>query len=251
MIKEIKNFLLSHEPFRPMHMGTWIRFFYFRHYLGRKVDLRRIHNAFDAGCGRGLCANYLAEILPQHNIVGYDINKQPEWDNYQRPNLTLRQIDLNSMEDKNKYDLVVSIDSLEHIPNNKNILKKFHAALNSGGYLYLHIPCEATEKYIFPRKFFKKIDEWAEEEHIGEQYQLGEWKEIFNGLGFKILLARHTFTFWGHLAWEIETILRLRGDRAGNMINILLMPLYKLLGVLDLFLPMGKGDNLLIAKRVN
>jgi len=232
-----------------MHMGAWIRFFYFRYYLGRKIDLGKVRNALDAGCGRGYYGNYLAKILPKSTVTAYDIVRQPEWDDYQKLNLVLKQMDLNLLEEKDKYDLIVSVDSLEHIPNNKNILKKFYTALNSGGYLYFHIPCEATERYIFPRRLFKEIDEWTKIEHIGEQYLLGEWKEILKGLGFEILLARYTFTFWGHLAWELETIFRLREDRLGNRINILLMPLYKLLAILDLFFPLGRGNNLLIVKK--
>lgn len=249
MIKKVKKFLLNHEPFKPMHMGTWIRFFYFKHYLGRRVDLGKVRNVLDAGCGRGYYANYLAEILPESSVVGYDIDRQLEWDIYQKPNLAFRQIDLNLLEDKNKYDLIVSVDSLEHIPNNKDIVKKFYEALTANGYFYLHIPCEANERYIFPRRLFKEIDDWTKTEHVGEQYLLGRWKEILNGLGFKILLARQTFTFWGKLAWELETILRLKNSKIANQANILLMPLYKAFAILDLFFPLGRGNNLLIMKK--
>jgi len=62
-------------------------------------------------------------------------------------------------------------------------------------------------------------------------------------------LARYTFTFGGDLAWELEAIFRLREDKFGNRINILLMPLYKLLAILDLFFPLGRGNNLLIVKK--
>jgi SAM-dependent methyltransferase len=249
MIGKVKKFLLSHEPFKPMHMGIWTRSFYFSYYLRRKIDLHRIQTILDAGCGKGYYLAMMSEILPRSKITGYDILESKEWKQYAKPDINFIVKDLRLMSDENAYDLVISIDSLEHIPNNKLVLKNFYRALHPGGYLYFHIPCGTTEKYIFPRKFFKEVDEWAKEEHIGEQYPLDEWKKILNELGFKILLARHTFTFWGHLAWELETILRLRGDRLGNAINILLMPFYKFLCALDLFLPIGGGDNLIIARK--
>lgn len=249
MIKAIKNFLLDNEPFKPIHMGMWVRLLYFKYYLKKFIDFSKINYALDAGCGKGYYTKYLAEILPNISVVGYDINRQPGWEGYKNNNLIFEQRDLNLLEEKDKYNLIISVDSLEHISDNKKIIEKFYSALTINGYFYFHIPCESQEKYIFPKKFFKEIDEWAEKEHIGKQYSLAEWKNILENFKFKVLLARYTFTFWGHLAWEIETILRLRNKKFSNIINIILMPFYKFLGVLDLLLPTGKGNNLLIVKK--
>jgi len=71
-------------------------------------------------------------------------------------------------------------------------------------------------------------------------------KNILRNLGFSIVFSRYTFTFWGNLAWEIEFLLR----KKNNRLNILMMPLLKFLGWLDLLFPIGRGNNLIIVQKL-
>lgn len=246
MIKKFKKFLLEHSIFKPKHMGTWIRNLYFDFYLRRKIDLSKIKKVLDAGCGKGAYANKLANFLKKSDVAAVDIKNFPEWNNYKQKNLSFRKMDLGKLKEKNFYNLIVSIDSLEHIPDNKKILKFFFDALHSKGILYLATPCEKNEMHIFPKKWFKSFYQWAKNEHIGEQYKLKELKSILKKLGFHIIFSRYTFTFWGNLAWEMEFLFR---NMKNGRFNILMMPLFKFLGYLDLLLPIGKGNNLIIVQK--
>ena len=245
----IKSFLLSHEPFRPDHMGEWIRMFYFRHYAPRFFP-KNAQSLLDAGTGRGAYAVATADMFPNSHITAVDIVIFKEWSTWGRKNISFAQGDLTKLDEVNAYDAIFSIDVLEHIPHNEEVIAKLYSALRPGGVLYLAVPCESTEIHIFPQKWFGRFHEWEEHEHIGEMRPLGEVKKILVQLGFTILISRCTFTFWGMLAWEIETLLSYRG-RWGDRINIILMPFYKFLGILDLYLPVGTGNNLIIAKKPN
>ncbi len=244
MVEKIKNFILSHEPFRPIHMGPWLRIVYFKKNLKKAGRPGAI---LDAGCGRGFYSFYLAGVFPDAAIAGYDIKRQKEWEKNSNSRLIFKEKDLNLLDEQDSYDLIISIDSLEHIPGNRRIMEKFYKALKDGGHLYLAIPCEDNERYIFPKGWFKKFDEWAEEEHTGEQYDLPRLEEILESIGFKVGYSRYTFTFFGHLAWEIETLLH--GSGAGRKINVLAMPLLKILAFFDVIFPIGKGNDLIIARK--
>lgn len=246
IVKNFKKYLFTKSIFKPVHFGVWLRDKYFDYYLVKYIQ-RDVKNIFDAGCGKGKFSEKLARIFPEAKVYGQDIKRQPEWDNYKSKNMKLSEGDLSEMADREVYDLIASIDVLEHIKNNKEILKNFFTALKKDGYLYLAMPCSKNEKNIFPKKYFKKFAEWDAIEHIGEQYDLNELEEILKGFGFNILFSRYTFTFFGRLGWELEFIIR--EASWGGRLNIILMPFYKMLGRFDIFLPIGKGNVLVIADK--
>lgn len=245
-MNSIKQFLLSREPFLPMHAGLWIRLAYFKRFFFQANDSAQTHSVLDAGCGRGRYAALVAARMPDAMVTGYDLLPHKEWESIERLNLHFMLKDLHAMDDCDAFDALISIDSLEHIPDNKKVLALFYKALRQNGILYLAIPNENEEWHFFPRKWFAHFHEWEEHEHIGEQYSLEGLCNIVTTLGFSVVRARHTFTFWGALAWEIEFLMH------HNMrkLRIVLLPLIKLLGILDIYMPFGKGNNLVIAKKL-
>ena len=94
---------------------------------------------------------------------------------------------------------------------------------------------------IFPKKFFKKVEKWAEGEHVGEQYTLEEMKNIFKSTGFAIIEAHNSFGFWGKIAWEFDRI-----TDGKIALKILLMPLLKLWAHFDLWFPKLEGTAICV-----
>lgn len=244
-MKSLKHFFLTHEPFLPMHAGLWIRLAYFKRYFFQYANPASTHSVLDAGCGRGRYATMVAARMPDATVTGCDLLHHNEWAAFTMPNLRFEVKDLHAMDKKDTFNAIISVDSLEHIPDNKKILASFYRALRSDGILYLAIPNESEEWHFFPRKWFSHFHEWEEHEHIGEQYTLDVLCSLITSLGFRIEYTRHTFTFFGALGWEIEFLLHHNMRR----LYILAMPLIKSLGILDIYFPLGKGNNLVIARK--
>jgi len=243
----IKSRVLKSGPFAPVHVGLWVRMRYFEKYFATKHEryLPKKARVLDAGCGRGRYGEKLAGISDSYSIIGYDISEQKEWEQLRRDNLNFSIKDLHAFDEKEAFDAIVSVDSLEHIPGNKTIIQKFYNALKKGGILYLAMPSIQQEMFIFPKSWFQKIYEWEAIEHIGEQYTLDELKKVLQKAGFRVECSRYTFTFFGKLAWEIEFLLSEHSPK----IRILLMPLIKLFGLLDIYLSVGTGNNLILARK--
>ena len=228
-------------------MGPWIRTLAFRRYFERELAGGSTHSVLDAGCGDGSYAAEIARRLPHARIVGLDLLSSPKWAEHKLGNLSFRQADLQGLAESEAYDLVVSIDSLEHITNNRAIMRAFWNALRPGGLLYLAMPRDDHDQTFLPARWFAAHHEWAEHEHIGEQYELNELEVVLKEIGFSIRLARHTFTAWGRLSWELDNVLN--GSRLAFRVRALGMPFFKLLGLLDLYLPIGRGHNLIIGEK--
>jgi 2-polyprenyl-3-methyl-5-hydroxy-6-metoxy-1,4-benzoquinol methylase len=241
----IKKFLLSHEPFKPMHVGNWVRGLYFKKLFPQYVSPSAF--VLDVGCGNGRHSVTLHDMFPGLRIEGTDIKEFEDWKTFSSKKVSFHAADATKMNESERYDAVISIDMLEHIVDNQRVLASFFHALKPSGILYLGVPCESAEYYFFPQKYFEKFREWEKDEHIGEQRPLSELVALLKSQGYKVLLARYNFTAFGHLAWELEFILR--SSPWGRRLNLILMPLYKLLGILDYYFPIGTGGNTIIAQK--
>jgi SAM-dependent methyltransferase len=228
-----------------MHVGNWVRGLYFKK-LFPKYVVPTAH-ILDTGCGNGRHSVALHAMFPSATISGTDIKEFSDWKIFANEKISFHVSDATKHSEPDTYDAVVSIDMIEHIPNNQRALASFFHTLKPGGVMYLAVPCESTERYFFPQKYFAQFREWEKDEHIGEQRTLPELVTLLRSLGYDILLSRYSFTAFGHLAWEMEFVFR--RSATGRRVNLLLMPLYKLLGFLDFYFPCGKGNNIVIARK--
>jgi 2-polyprenyl-3-methyl-5-hydroxy-6-metoxy-1,4-benzoquinol methylase len=238
----IKN-LVKRTPFAIVSIGDYIRSLYFFGHL-KRLPVIRFANVLDAGCGDGHYARRAALQYPHMHVVGIDI-KLPEAERDMPSNVSLRCGDLSCLAEEDHYDLIYSIDVLEHIPNNPRVIENFYLALKYGGYLYIHMPNKLRGPHMFPEGFFDDFQAWSAEEHIGEHYALPELTSLLRQKGFEIMESAHTFGTIGLLAWEIDRVT----DRH-HAIKSLLMPFLKTLSILAVRLKAGRGDILVIGRKI-
>lgn len=240
--KLIATNLLKITPFYPRHIGDYTRNLYFWKCI-KKLPVKKFSCVLDAGCGRGGYAKKIAIKYPHLKIDAYDIKKHESWNGKPR-NVNFKQSDLLKLEDENYYDFCLSIDVLEHIPENRKVLENIYKALKIAGYFYLHTPTK-DEKRIFPEGFFREFDNWAKEEYIGKMYKFEGLKDVMSSIGFEIIEVRETFSFFGSFAWEIDRIT----DKY-VFLKIVLMPLLKFFAHLDVkFSRKGSGILILAMKK--
>ena len=247
MLQALKQTLLTRGPFAQAHMGYWIRSSAFKHYFEKEIRGRSIRRVLDAGCGDGAYAIDIARRMPESEVVGMDILRSPAWDERRLANLSFSQRDLHQLDEHETFDLVVSVDSLEHMKDNRLVMRAFWRALRPGGLLYLAMPLDKHDRSFLPARWYAFHKDWADDEHIGEQYELDQLAGVLREMGFSIRLARHTFTVWGRLSWELQTALH-RGPVLSKL-RTLGIPLFKLLGLMDIHAPIGEGHNLIIAEK--
>ena len=238
----IVKYFIYRTPLRPVHIGQYLREKYFFRHL-QVLPVTQFHKVLDAGCGPGIYARKLAVAYPHMEVTGLDAEEFASWSKLSK-NVQFKQQSLTQLSEENCYDFSLCIDVMEHIPGNRLVLERIYKSLKPGGYFYLHMANDKHNRWIFPKRFFREFEKWAENEHIGEQYTLEEMKNIFRSTGFTIVDAHNTFGYWGKLAWEFDRI-----TNAKIALKVLLMPLLKLWAYFDLWFPKLGASNICLVGR--
>jgi 2-polyprenyl-3-methyl-5-hydroxy-6-metoxy-1,4-benzoquinol methylase len=237
-----RHALIHATCFRPVHIGQYVRSLHFRRQC-RRLPLPQFRRVLDAGCGEGSYALAMAGACPWAEIQAMDISQSPLPPGAPA-NLSIVQKDLLQLAGSEEFDFIYCIDVLEHIRNNQQVMRNFHRELGRGGYLFLHMPDDSRQKRIFPDRFFRDFSQWADQEHIGEQYSLEELSQLLSKIGFSILQARYTFGRLGQLAWELDRLT----DKYWRT-KIILMPMLKLLARISVHTRPRQGSLLVVAQK--
>ena len=192
----------------------------------------------DAGCGRGDYSLYLAKRFPSAEIIGLDIDPQRidrNLDTAKRlglTNITFLVSDLTTLEHEAYFDFVLSVDVLEHLTEQKLVLRKLAQTLKPGGSAFYHIPTLRPKPVPFAR-FLKDFHAWADSEHVADDRSAEEFTRLVAESGLEVLTATPTFGYYtGELANSIF-VLPYKNTAANRVLQAALTPLCRGLAMLD------------------
>lgn len=122
------------EGIRADHLG---RYEFVLDYLNNNDKI------LDAACGVGYGTYILANSNQTVNVLGVDFSKDSidfANINYKSPNNTFACNDVLEFDSEEKFDKIVSFETIEHIENDKQLLKIFYSLLKDDGELFLSTP---------------------------------------------------------------------------------------------------------------
>lgn len=147
--------------------------FYYEHLLRYLFASQFIQNkkVLDAGCGAGYGTRMLYE-LGGREITGSDISKEAieyAMASYRKPGVQFIEANAEKLPDfKEKFEVVVAFEILEHLSDQRSFLKGVKANLKSGGILLVSTPNKFTYpsgnqfhlKELSPGEFKKLLKEY-------------------------------------------------------------------------------------------
>lgn len=96
----------------------------------------------DAACGVGYGSHYLGEVSKE--VIGVDISEEAiayAKEHYQRGNVSFKVMDVQQLEfPEDKFDVVCSFETIEHIDNPKDFLIRVKRVLKEDGVLLVSTP---------------------------------------------------------------------------------------------------------------
>jgi len=204
---------------------------------GLRIRLRRVLPAtrgsyrriLDAGCGPGVFTMELAKRHPAAVVVGIDIDPGSvarAAEIARRAgirNCRFQVGDVTALQFRDEFDLVVSVDNLEHIHDDVGALVNLCQALRSGGRLVLHTPNYYRRWLLLGRRV-----NFAVPGHARPGYHAEELQRKLSQAGFAGVETRATYgileTFTNNISYLIT-----KAERRNKGVYALVVPL--LLGV--------------------
>lgn len=109
--------------------------------LFSQIDLSNAKKVLEVGCGIGVLSSYLAEKY-KWEVTGIDLDSEQieRAKNDYRENKYLKFFEADATKlpfGDNKFDLVLSVDALHHIPNRNKTFGEINRVLESNGFYVL------------------------------------------------------------------------------------------------------------------
>lgn len=209
-VKNIFASIIKKIPFLRILFYKILDIMFLRSWYVRR-ELKKIRKKFgtknieiyDAGTGYAQYTYFMTKKLIPNSIYAVDVKK--DWIEdaeffFKRnkiDNVKFGIEDLTRIKHKNKFDLIVCVDVMEHIEDDVQVFKNFYEALKPGGYLLINTPSiyggsdvhnESQESFIG--------------EHAREGYSKEDLEIKLHPLGFKTHQMIYTYGFWGDKAWR-------------------------------------------------
>jgi SAM-dependent methyltransferase len=227
-----------------------------------KRTLRKISSGYpedasvlDAGSGFGQYSWFMSKRYKKWRIKAVDIKQEQVEDCrtfYTKTGKSGRVIfekaDLITFSETDKYEIILSVDVIEHIEDDIRVLRNMYNALKKGGILLISTPSDKGGSDVH-----NNHEESFIEEHVRDGYNIGDIKTKLEKTGYRNIRARYTYGFPGQSAWFISMKIPVMMLNLSYVFFVILpfyylivLPISIVLNTIDLYSDNSIGTGLLI-----
>jgi SAM-dependent methyltransferase len=212
-------------------------------------------SVLDAGAGFGQYTWRMSRMNRNWKIMAADIDKEKVDDCVRFFNaagladrVTCNESDLTELTATGKYDIILSVDVMEHIREDELVFGNFNRALRPGGVLLISTPSDQGGSDVHSEDEHSFIDE-----HVRNGYSIDDISQKLKRAGFSSVTASYTYGKPGNISWRLSMKYPVR------MLNLskifyLILPLYYIicfpvalvLNTFDVSLTHRSGTGLLV-----
>ncbi len=180
-----------------------------RHFIGKKG--LKPNSTLDYGAGSGLFVPLWQELFPHTDLYFSDISHvamqklAEKYPQYQNHCFTIQD---NSIETEQKFDLILSVEVMEHVDTLEGYVASIYKLLNPGGVFIWTTPCANafSIEWIYS-KFSHQIENttegyrrwaWEDSGHL-RRLKTTEITKVLEGMGFSTIYINfraHFFSFF-------------------------------------------------------
>lgn len=218
--------------------------------IEKLLKLKKGETVLDAGTGNGI---YLQEFGTKFNINGFGVDaRKSRIDMARRINKylgrndifitsTLEKVDLGHR----KFDKAICLEVLEHIVDDKGVLKKLSKNLVKGGLFVISVPMKGTgltkeqeeDPNFKPEKY----------EHVRSGYDEAELRMLAHNSGLKVVSIQKYFFIASRLTVKFQQFIYKKGF---VILNLLFSPLLLLISELDGIIKFYPRGYIMVLKKI-
>lgn len=178
-----------------------------------KKQIRKLKTTFkddpvflDAGSGFGQYTHFLSRKFKSANILGVDVKEEQIEDcNRFFKDIKLSErvrfeiADLTEFLKEEHYNLILSVDVMEHIEEDVKVFENFHKSLKKDGVLLISTPSDQGGSDVHDDEDHSFIDE-----HVRDGYNIDEIKSKLKSAGFSSVIANYSYGTPGKISWKLS-----------------------------------------------
>jgi SAM-dependent methyltransferase len=156
--------------------------------------------------------------------------------------------DLTSLYGPPRYNLILSVDVMEHIADDNAVFRIFYDTLKPEGTLLISTPSDQGGSDVHEHGDSSFIDE-----HVRDGYNIDEISNTLRNIGFSSVYASYTYGWPGSVAWRLSMKYPVKLLNISALFWIILpfyylatMPFVLMLNLADVAVKHKKGTGLLI-----
>lgn len=212
-IKDSLGRLFNTTPFLQRVFFALLHLFFLRAWHVKK-ELRRLFGllndnsvieVLDAGTGFGQYAYFMTQASPKTNILAVDV-KEDYLENAGRffsktglsSRVSLAYEDLTDLQTEGPFDVILSVDVMEHIEDDRAVFRNFARVLNPGGFVIINTPSDLGGSDVQGDEDASFIGE-----HVRDGYNMDELKGKLEDAGLETVQAKYTYGKYGSIAWRM------------------------------------------------
>jgi SAM-dependent methyltransferase len=212
----------------------------------------------DAGCGFGQYSWRMSHMNRLWKIKAVDIDNKHIEDCtafFEKAGLSDRisfeTSNLTHLSDKNLFDLILSVDVMEHIDEDVRVFENFHNALKEDGTLIISTPSDKGGSDVHGEN-----DDSFISEHVRDGYSINDITEKLTRAGFCNIDASYTYGLPGSLSWRLSMKYPIKMLNSSFIFFVVIpfwylifLPVSLVLNYLDLLIKHKEGTGLLVTAR--
>lgn len=159
----------------------------------------------DAGMGFGQYSDKMLDLFNVDRLIGLEIDRAHLYgsEHYFRAvsnttHITLGDVQIMPLRG-DSFDLILSVDVMEHIEDDEATFKEFYRVLKPGGLFVMHTPRVQEDS----PEDVEDHDHWEVGEHVRDGYRDSEAVERLKKAGFDQVRTVHGYGFPGRIAWTL------------------------------------------------
>jgi SAM-dependent methyltransferase len=212
----------------------------------------------DACSGFGQYSWRMARMNKMWRIMALDINKEQIDDCSDFFHLTgmsdrvkFLRADLNDLSEIDSYNLILSVDVMEHIEEDVQVFRNFYKSLKDNGILLISTPSDKGGSDVHAES-----DESFIDEHVRDGYSIKEISDKLSSAGFSSIETKYTYGRPGNISWRLSMKFPIKMLNFSYLFFIILpfyyllfFPVSFILNIFDLRLNHKSGTGLIVTAR--
>lgn len=159
----------------------------------------------DAGSGFGQYTYFLSSLNKKYDVSAVDVKEEQieDCNNFfnkiKRKNTHFEIADLTKYKKPENFDMILSVDVMEHILEDVEVFKNFYTALKKDGVLFISTPSDQGGSDAHEHHGDSFIDE-----HVRNGYSIIDIEEKLRKAGFKNIQSKYSYAKAGNIAWILS-----------------------------------------------